>query len=575
MKITPKSKEGWAGIQWVTVEIHVRKLQRRIYLASKGSDIKKVRKLQMMLLASRDAKYLATRRVTQDNKGKKTAGVDGIKLLKPPARLTFVDKIAISGSSKPLRRGWIAKSGKTEKKPLAIPTIGDRIHQELLKLAIEPEWEAKFEPNSYGFRPGRCPHDAIKQIYLCINKKPKYVLNADIRKCFDKINHQKLLVKLGFVQGKIHSQLNYWLKAGVVDKKIFTSTEEGTPQGGVISPLLDNIALHGMETMLKELMLGIPLRTPKGTSMGSRDKERSLSVIRYADDFVVMHENLEVILKCKSALELWLVDIGLELSAEKIKITHTLELSPEEQKEFNVQIPGFNFLGFTIRQFKSKYGADVINGINTIILPSKDKCKTHQEKLALIIRKSKILSQEDLIKKLNPIISGWARYAGVSDAVTYKIFQKMDWLLYLKLRRWSKRKTKSAAAGFNKYWKYINGRWIFASASGIKLFTHVFYGSSIREYVKVIGENSPFDGNETYWAMRFGTSILLSKSQARLLKKQKGRCNLCNEMFREEDLLERDHIIPLSEGGKKAYENLQLLHRHCNDQKASFLIKVP
>jgi RNA-directed DNA polymerase len=569
MEKIPNSQEGWNRIHWATVGAHVRKLQKRIYFASKNGDIKTVRRLQHNLVNSHHSKLLATRRVTQENKDKKTAGIDGIKLLKPAERIVIAKNIGISGNARALRRVWIDKSGKTEKRPLGIPTMDDRINQALFKLALEPEWEAKFEPHSYGFRPGRGCHDAIKQIYISIRKMPKYVLDADIRKCFDKIDHSKLLSKLNF-KGTFHSQIEAWLKSGVVDQEVFTETDSGTAQGGVISPLLANIALHGMETMLKDLMKEIPLRTPNGRSMGTRDKQRSLSIIRYADDFVVMHYDKQVILKCKVAIQSWLNEIGLELSEEKTRITHTLELTPEDKEEFKVEKPGFDFLGFNIFQRKSKYGRGQINGINTIILPSTKKCKTHQEKLALLIRNSSMLSQEVLIQKLNPIISGWSRYFGLSDAITYRVLQKMDYLLYLKLRRWAKRKTKSAAAGIKKYWKHST-TWEFKTESGIALVKHTDYARSIRDYVKVKGECSPYDGQEIYWSSRLGTNPLMSRSQAMLLKKQGGKCNLCKLRLLEEDILEIDHIIPLKDGGRKNYQNVQIVHRHCHDQKASFL----
>jgi RNA-directed DNA polymerase len=567
---TPKSKEGWNAIQWVTVEGYVRKLQQRIYLASKEGNTKLVRNLQNRLVNSYNAKLVATQRVTQDNKGKKTAGVDGVISLKPQQRFNYVTKIKICSKASPLRRVWIPKPGKKEKRPLGIPTMTDRINQALFKLALEPEWEAKFEPNSYGFRPGRGCHDAIKQIYLSINKKPKYVLDADIRKCFDLINHQKLLEKVGFGKGKFHNQIKAWLESGVVNQDVFQETEAGTPQGGVISPLLANIALHGMETMLKDLMKSIPLRTSKGTSIGTRDKQRSLSVIRYADDFVVMHYDKDVVIKCKEAIQIWLKDIGLELSEEKTRITHTLELTEEEKIKFQTSKPGFDFLGFTICQFHAKYTKGQINGVNTIIVPSAKKCKAHQEQLAFTIRRNVNLNQELLIKSLNPIIVGWSRYFGLSDAITQKVLQKMDFLLYLKLRRWAKRKTSSAALGIRKYWK-TQPHWSFETNEGMKLTKHSDYARSIKnEYEKVIGEYSPFDKHEIYWASRIGNHPLLSKSQAMLLKKQKGKCNLCGLRFMDEDILEIDHIIPLSMGGNKNISNLQILHRHCHDQKAPY-----
>lgn len=564
----PNSKEGWAEIQWRTIDAYVFKLQKRIYLASCMGEIQKVRLMQNTMVNSYFGKLLATRRVTQDNSGKITAGIDGVKKLQPLQRFVFAKKLKIFSKAKPLRRVWIEKSGKSEKRSLGIPIMTDRGTQALFKLALEPEWEAKFEPNSYGFRPGRNCHDAIKQIYLSINKKPKFVLDADIRKCFDKIDHKKLLLKLGFEKGRFPNQLKSWLKSGVVDHGVFQETSAGTPR--ILSPLLANIALHGMENMLKELMDSIPLRTPKGTAMGKRDKRRSLSVIRYADDFVVMHYDKEVLLKCRDAISEFLLDVGLELSPEKTRITHTLALSSENILQFNLEAntkPGFNFLGFTIRQFRSKYTGGLL-GLQTIITPSKEKWVAHLDKLSQVVKRSKTSSQELLIQKLNPIISGWARYFGKSDAATTQIMSKMDHLLYLKLRRWAKRKTQTAAAGSRKYWRKAGNRaWTFKSKSGMTLYYHTNFVSSIKEYVKVIGENSPFDGKDVYWASRLGTHPLMTKTRAALLHRQKGCCTLCGGRFNTSDSMEVDHITPLSLGGSKAFTNSQLLHRHCHDQK--------
>lgn len=570
MEITPNSKEGWAVIKWATAEIHVRKLQKRIYLASKLGNVKLLRKLQHSLINSFHAKLIATRRVTQDNTGKKTAGVDGISKLTPAARLVLAKKLKLATVSSPVRRVWIEKPGRKEKRPLGIPTMEDRARQSLFKLALEPEWEAKFEHHSYGFRPGRCAHDAMKQIYLSINKMPKYVLDADIRKCFDRIDHKKLLQKLGFKKGIFYKQIKAWLTCGVIDAGAFSATEMGSPQGDVISPLLANIALHGMETMLKDLMDTIPLKTPQGRPMGSRDKRRSLSIIRYADDFVVMHYDKNVILKCKTALTAWLKEIGLELSEEKTRITHTLYLSPLEQEELGCVKPGFDFLGFTVRQFKSKYrSGNLPIDVNTLIIPSVKKCKTFQANLFLAIRKCHNVPQEVIIKKLNPIICGWARYFGISDASTCGVFQKMDWLLYLKLRRWAKRRTKKASSSLKKYWKKLSvGGWTFITDTDVKLNSCTDYAGSIRDYVKVKGESSPFDGNEMYWSTRLGVNPLMSKSQSLLLKRQRGKCRLCNLYFADGEILEIDHIIPRAEGGEKSYNNIQLVHRHCHDQKA-------
>ncbi|MEQ9021902.1 MAG: reverse transcriptase domain-containing protein, partial [Pseudomonadales bacterium] len=202
-------------------------------------------------MKSWSARALAVRKVTQDNTGKKTAGVDGVKSLSPEARLKLVNELHLSSKVSPTRRVWIDKPGKEEKRPLGIPTMKDRALQGLVKLVLEPEWEARFEPNSYGFRPGRSCHDSIEAIYIAINQKPKYVLDADIAKCFDKINHEKLLEKLKTFP-TIRRQIKAWLKAGVIDRKQWFPASEGTPQGGVISPLLANIALHGMENRIKQ-----------------------------------------------------------------------------------------------------------------------------------------------------------------------------------------------------------------------------------------------------------------------------------------------------------------------------------
>lgn len=223
-------------IPWRKLEKIVFKLQKRIFQASQRGDVKTVRKLQRLLMKSWSAKCLSVRKVTQDNQGRKTKGVDGVKSLSPQARLKLVGRLKIDSKSKPTRRVWIPKPGKDEKRPLGIPTMYDRALQTLVKMALEPEWEAKFEENSYGFRPGRSAHDAVEAIFSCIRLKPKYVLDADITKCFDRIDRSKLLTKLN-TSPTIKRQIKAWLKAGVIDDNQLLPTEEGTPQGGTISPL--------------------------------------------------------------------------------------------------------------------------------------------------------------------------------------------------------------------------------------------------------------------------------------------------------------------------------------------------
>nr|WP_287279035.1 MULTISPECIES: reverse transcriptase N-terminal domain-containing protein [unclassified Okeania] len=233
VSINPNLK--WKDINWKKVEKSVYKLQKLIYRASSRGEFRKMHRYQKLLLKSYHARLLAVRRVTQDNQGKRAAGVDGIKNLPPMQRFNLAELLNTRyPKASPTLRVWIPKPGKDEKRPLGIPTMYDRALQALVKLGMEPEWEARFEPNSYGFRPGRSTHDAIAAIYASINKKPKYVLDADISKCFDRIDHDALLGKIG--QTPYRRLIKQWLKSGVFDNNKFLDTVEGTPQGGVISP---------------------------------------------------------------------------------------------------------------------------------------------------------------------------------------------------------------------------------------------------------------------------------------------------------------------------------------------------
>ena len=226
----------WNAIPWRELEVRVFKLQRRIYQATTRGETQKARRLQKLLAASWSAKSLAVRRVTQENTGKKTAGVDGVQSLTPPQRLRLISAMDLHAPAKPVRRIWIPKPGKLEERPLGIPVMHDRATQALVKLALEPEWEARFEPNSFGFRPGRSCQDAIEHIFDVISKQPRYVLDADIASCFDKIEQAALLEKMA-TSPFFARPIRQWLKAGVVDQETFMPTQEGTPQGGVLTLL--------------------------------------------------------------------------------------------------------------------------------------------------------------------------------------------------------------------------------------------------------------------------------------------------------------------------------------------------
>ena len=544
----------WSEINWRKAERLTFKLQKRIFQASERGDVKAVRKLQKTLINSWSAKCIAVRRVTQDNQGKNTAGVDGIKSLTPKQRMNLVGRLKLTNKVKPTRRVNIPKPGTTETRPLGIPTINDRALQALVKLALEPEWEAKFEPNSYGFRPGRSCHDAIEAIFISIKQKDKYVLDADISKCFDRIDHKALISKI-HTYPTLSRQIQAWLRAGYMDGKELFPTNDGTPQGGVISPLLANIALHGMEERVKQYA-----ETLKGRKLANR---QSLSLIRYADDFVIIHEDLNVVKKCQEIIANWLSDMGLELKPSKTKLTHTLN-----EIEGNV---GFEFLGFHVQQHRvgnyrcAKNPKGTLLGFTTLITPSKAKIKTHLVKIAKVIDTHKTAPQAALISKLNPIIRGWSNY--YTTVVSKATFSKVDTLTYDKLRAWARTRGKGSI-NKDKYWRTVGDKdWCFSTEDGIELFNHA--STPIVRHTKVKGKASPFNGDWIYWSKRRGEYPETPSRVSKLIKKQKGICPHCGLYFTSTDIVEVDHIKPTSIGGKDIYDNLQLLHKHCHDTKTA------
>ena len=551
-----KNRVKWDEIDWRKVEKSVFKLQKRIYRAYVNGDVKKGKRLQKTLINSYNSRLLAVRKVSQDNRGKATAGVDKVKSLTPIKRLAMAEDLKPSDKAQPIRRVWIPKPGKDEKRPLGIPVMRDRAAQALVKAALEPQWEWKFEPNSYGFRPGRGAHDAIEAIFNQIRYKSKFVFDADIAKCFDKINHKKLLVKMDTFP-KIRRQVRAWLKSDVCDfvKHERTPTDAGTPQGGVVSPLLANIALHGMEKRIKEYAA-----TLKGKK---RENIISLSLIRYADDFVIIHERLEVVERCKQIISEWLAEYDLKIKPEKTQIVHTL-------KHHNGKKPGFNFLGFYIRQYPvGKYKAGKNSngkslGFKTIIKPSEEGVKRHYAKVAEVITKHNSAPQIALIAKLNPIFRGWSNY--YRTVCSKETYAKIGHLIWLRLWRWAKRRhpNKSRKWIVDKYWKTVGGdNWVFGDK---EFYLYKHSKTPIMRHTKVRGKTSPYDGNTKYWATRMGKHPEMSNSVSRLLKKQRGKCAMCNLTFQEDDVIEKDHIIPKSLGGNYT-DNIQLLHGHCHDKK--------
>jgi RNA-directed DNA polymerase len=559
----------WNEIKWKRVDRYIHTLQNRIYNASKNNDLAEVQKLQKTLMKSSSAKLKAVRKVSQDNRGKKTPGVDGVKELTPIRRWKMAQEIVLDGKAKAIRRVWIPKPNSEEERPLplGIPTMKDRAKQALAAMALEPEWEAKFETNSYGFRPGRSCHDAVDAIFASINKKEKYVLEGYIAKCFDKINNEALLEKINTFPA-MRKQIKAWFKAGIMDGSELFPSETGTPQGGVISPLLANIALHGMENMLKEYISQRPMRNQHGTAMGKEQKMKELAIVRYADDFVILHPRLEIIEECKEKISEWLASMGLELKPSKTHIVHSL-LSISGQK------PGFNFLGFNIRQYSiGKYQIrknKLALKFRTRIKPQREKTLSHIRQISTEMRKTKDPSQ--LLLRINPIIAGWTRY--YRSAVSAKIFQWCDAWLFRRLFEWAAKKHPTRGAKWirTKYFLTQGDRnWVFGYkkiADGkeqlITVKAHV--STPIERHVKVQGDRSPYDGDWVYWGSRLTKYHGISNKKKELLKMQRARCTWCRLPFFSNEITEIDHIQPTSKGGPNTLNNLQLLHGHCHDEK--------
>jgi RNA-directed DNA polymerase len=542
--------EDWAAIPWRKLERSVYRLQKRIFRASCRGDVRAVRSVQRLLMKSKAARCLAVRRVTQDNQGKHTAGIDGVASVPPEQRLLLVERLRHPETIKPrpVRRVWIPKPGTRDKRPLGIPVMADRALQALVKLALEPEWEARFEPNSYGFRPGRSAHDALAAIFMATSKKDKYVLDADIAGCFDNIAHQPLLDKLDTFP-RLRRTIKGWLTAGVLNGEVFTPTERGSPQGGVISPVLALIALCGLETAIT-------------AGFDTRDRPQ---VVVYADDFVVLHPSREGVEKAQCIAEHWLSGIGLHLKPSKTRIAHTrLALDGTA---------GFDFLGFHVRHYPTGKRRPTRDGrkrpaYQMLIKPSKDAVTRHHAALRDIVRAHKAAPHESLLVVLNPVIRGWAMY--YRTQVAKETFSSCDYHLAVTLRHWAGRRHpgKGMRWVFAKYWRRSQrGRLEFSTPDGLRLIHHA--DIPIKRHVKVRGAASPYDGNLTYWATRLRNHPLTTTRTALLLRRQQGVCARCGLLFTDRDIIEADHIRPRSLGGRDVLTNMQALHRHCHDRKTA------
>jgi RNA-directed DNA polymerase len=540
--VTERTTE-WQKVNWRKANSVVRNLRLRIFRATKQGNLKKVRSLQKLLMRNYSNTLVSVRRVTQTNKGKRSAGVDKLVVKTPKSRGLLVDILTkfIPWKPYPTKRVYIPKSNGA-KRPLGIPSIIDRCLQAIVKNALEPFWEAKFEGISYGFRPGRSQHDAIGKIYLiaCPHRAKKWVVDADIKGCFDNINHEHLMKAIGnFPSRKL---IHQWLKAGHMEDGAFYDSEAGTPQGGIISPLLANISLHGMEKAL-----GVKFNN-RGESVGNRQ------IVRYADDFVVFCKTKEDAEKTVVILESWLQERGLNLSKEKTRITHLSE--------------GFDFLGFNIRQYKVN---NTETGWKLLIKPSTEALQRIRDKLRQTWLNCKGHSVKAVINKLNPIVRGQANYYRIG--VSSKAFSGLDDFMFKRETRYANwmHPKKNNEWKKHRYWGKLNldreDRWVFGDKrSGQYLFKFSWFDIQRHELVK--GASSPDDPElKNYWGNRNRKkSDAYTPSIQKVAIKQNCICPVCGQSLFNDEEIHVHHIIPKKKGGNNKYSNLQVLHLYCHQQ---------
>jgi len=529
----------WHSIDWQKAHETVRRLQARIVKATQEGRWGKVKALQRLLTHSFSGKALAVKRVTE-NEGKRTPGVDGEIWDTPQKKALAICTMRQHGYRPlPLRRIYIPKKhDKTKKRPLSIPTMKDRAMQALYLLALDPVAETTADLNSYGFRKERCCADAIEHCFNTLAPKhmAQWILEGDIKACFDRISHEWLLAHIPMEK----SMLRKWLNAGYMEKHVFYDTHEGTPQGGVISPVLANMALDGLGALLKQ---HYPL--------GSRKHRKvKLNLVRYADDFIITGISKEFLENTvKPLVETFLHERGLELSQTKTRITHIDD--------------GFDFLGQNVRKYNGKL----------LIMPSKANISALLDKVRGIIRDNAQMTAGKLIMILNPIIRGWALYH--RHVVSSEAFSNVDNAIFQALWHWSTRRHPNKGRHWikAKYFKTVgNDDWVFYGEHDGKEWTLLNAASiSIKRHVMIRQQANPYDPEwELYFEERLGVKMVENlygrRQLIRLWKEQNGICPVCKQKITQLTGWHNHHIIWRSMGGADKAANRVLLHPNCHRQ---------
>lgn len=537
----------WYGLDWQAINRNVRRLQVRIVQATKASRWGKVRALQRLLTHSYSGKVLAVRRVTENN-GKKTPGVDNEIWDTPEKKTQAVHALQRRGyQPQPLRRVYIPKSDGRAMRPLGIPTMKDRAQQALHLLALDPVVETTADNNSYGFRQQRSCADAMEQCFKILSRpNPQWILEGDIKSCFDRISHDWLLAHVPMDR----AILQKWLKSGYMEKHVLHETTDGTPQGGIISPVLSNCALDGLEWLLKEKF---PTNKPLSSFGG---KFPCVNLLRYADDFIITGRTQELLEgEIKPLVEQFLQKRGLELSPVKTVITHVEK--------------GFDFLGQNVRKYP--------NG-KLLIKPSKKNVKTFLGGIRKTIKAALGMSAADVIHELNPKIRGWANYH--RHVVSKRTYIRVDHEIFSSLWRWARRRhpNKNTRWRKQKYFALHRGHdWSFFGETcddeGQPSQVWLCHARStpIKRHVKVKGDANPYDpAYATYFEQREGTHMQATFRGTRTLRflwyEQSGLCPVCNTTITRLTGWRLHHCVPRVLGGSHSAENRVLLHPECHDR---------